>query len=264
MHDFLAMLGLAETGSFWSSVNWPFLWAGLVLVVDNIIRIVALFVVPRNRRPTSGMAWLITIFWLPVPGLILFLLIGGISLPKKRREMQELATEVVSDIADREQAKLGTEISLLPDGISNAVQLGRSLGAQPMVRGNATSICIDYEESFARIASAIREAKNYVYVEFYILVHDDTTHDVFEAMREAIARGVEVRVLLDHISAVRNPGAKRTAQTLDEIGARWAYLLPIRPWRGEWQRPDLRNHRKLVVIDGTVGFMGSQNLVDSS
>lgn len=264
MHDFLAMLGLAETGSFWSSVNWPFLWAGLVLVVDNIIRIVALFVVPRNRRPTSGMAWLITIFWLPVPGLILFSLIGGISLPKKRREMQELATEVVSEIADREQAKLGTEISLLPDGISNAVQLGRSLGAQPMVRGNATSICIDYEASFAQIASAIREAKHYVYIEFYILVHDDTTNDVFEAMREVIARGVEVRVLLDHISAVRNPGAKRTAQTLDEIGARWAYLLPIRPWRGEWQRPDLRNHRKLVVVDGTVGFMGSQNLVDSS
>ncbi len=264
MQDILATLRLTETGSFWNSVNWPFLWAGMVLVVDNIIRIIALFVVPRNRRPTSGMAWLITIFWLPVPGLLLFWLIGGIQLPKKRARMQELATEAVSEIADREQETLGTELAVLPDGISNAVQLGRSLGAQPMVRGNATSICIDYEESFARIARAIREARDYVYVEFYILVHDDTTHDVFEAMREVIARGVDVRVLLDHVSAVRNPGAKRTAATLEEIGAKWAYLLPIRPWRGQWQRPDLRNHRKLVVVDGTVGFMGSQNLVDSS
>ena len=41
-------------------------------------------------------------------------------------------------------------------------------------------------------------------------------------------------------------------------------MLPVRPLRGEWQRPDLRNHRKLLVIDGRVGFMGSQNLVDSS
>ena len=264
MHDFVSLFRLAETESFWRDVNWPFLWAAFVLVVDNIIRIVALFVVPRNRRPTAGMAWLITIFWLPVPGLLLFLLIGGNKLPKKRTAKQEFATAVVGEIADREEAKLGTELAMLPDGISNAVQLGRSLGAQPMVRGNAATIYFDYEESFARIAAAIREAKRYVYVEFYILVHDDATHDVFEAMREVSARGVEVRVLLDHISAVRNPGARRTAKTLKEIGAKWAYMLPVRPWRGQWQRPDLRNHRKLVLVDGQVGFMGSQNLVDSS
>lgn len=48
------------------------------------------------------------------------------------------------------------------------------------------------------------------------------------------------------------------------MGAVWDYMLPVRPWRGEYQRPDLRNHRKLVVVDGRVGFMGSQNLVDST
>ncbi len=264
MHDFASVTHLADDGAGWSSVNWPFLWAAFVLLLDNIIRVVALFVVPRNRRPTAGMAWLITIFWLPVPGLLLFWLIGGNTLPKKRTKKQEFATSVVSEFADREEAKLGTELAQLPTGISNAVQLGRSLGAQPMVHGNAASICIDYEESFARIAEAIRAAKHYVYIEFYILVHDDTTDDVFLAMREATARGVEVRVLLDHVSAVRNPGLKRTSKTLNEIGARWAFMLPVRPWRGEWQRPDLRNHRKLVVVDGQVGFTGSQNLVDSS
>lgn len=255
---------LTEEEAFWRSINWPLVWTGLVLLVDNLIRVIALFVVPRNRRPTAGMAWLMAIFWLPIPGLLLFLLIGGNKLPKSRTRKQELATAIIGEIADREQQKLGTELLLLPPGASNAVLLGRSLGAQPMVRGNAATICIDYEKSFASMAAAIREAKHYVHLEFYILVHDDSTHDVFEAMREAAARGIEVRVLLDHISAVRNPGARRTAQTLDEIGARWAYMLPVRPWRGEWQRPDLRNHRKLVVVDGEVGFMGSQNLVDSS
>src|SRR5690606_34328606 len=114
-------------------------------------------------------------------------------------------------------------------------------------------ICIDYEDSFARIASAIRDAKHYVHVEFYILVHDESTNEIFEAMRDAVQRGVEVRVLLDHVSAVRNPGTRRTAKSLDDIGAEWAYMLPVRPLRGQWQRPDLRNHRKLVVIDGIVG-----------
>ncbi len=255
---------IAEEEALWSSVNWPLVWTGLVLLVDNLIRVGALFVVPKNRRPTAGMAWLMAIFLLPIPGLLLFLLIGGNTLPKKRTAKQQIATKTIGEIADREQAQIGTDLRALPAGVSNAVILGRTLGAQPMVRGNQASICIDYEESFAQIAAAIRAAKRYVHIEFYILVHDETTDDVFAAMREARARGIEVRVLLDHISAVRNPGAKRTAKSLNEMGAEWAYMLPVRPWRGEWQRPDLRNHRKLVVVDGEVGFMGSQNLVDSS
>jgi len=249
---------------FWRSFNWPLIWAALVFLVDNLIRVIALFVVPRNRRPTSGMAWLMLFFWAPIPGLLLFLLIGGNKLPKNRTAKQDIAMAQISEISQREQAQVGTDLTSLPGGIYNAVALGQTLGAQPMVRGNSASICIDYEQSFAEIAAAIRDAKTYVHVEFYILVHDDSTHDVFEAMREAVARGVDVRVLLDHVSAVRNPGHQRTVDTLDKIGARWAYMLPVRPFRGQWQRPDLRNHRKLVVIDGVTGFMGSQNLVDSS
>lgn len=248
----------------WFGFNWPYLWTLTALIVDNVIRIVALFVVPRNRRPTSGMAWLLAIFLLPVPGLLLFLIIGSKRLPKKRELMQEAVNEFVAEVSRREDNGLVTPESQLPPGVDNAVKLGRSLGAQPMLLGNSASLCIDYEESLARMAEAIRQAEEYVHIEFYILVHDRTTDDVFAAMREVIARGVKVRVLLDHISAVRNPGAKRTRRSLTEMGAEWDYLLPVRPWRGEYQRPDLRNHRKLLVVDGKVGFMGSQNLVDSS
>lgn len=254
----------AEDLGFWVNVNGPWAWTVVSLVVDNLIRLVALFVVPRNRRPTAGMAWLMAIFLLPVPGLLFFLLIGGNKLPKKRRRMLRESTQIISEAADREEAVLGTKLETLPGGVANAVVLGRSLGAQPMMRGNAAAITIDYEGSFAAMAEAIRNAKKYVHVEFYILVLDDTTADVFAAMGEAVARGVEVRVLLDHVSAVRNPGSRRTRRKLDELGVEWAYMLPVRPWRGQWQRPDLRNHRKLVVVDGQVGFTGSQNLVDAS
>lgn len=240
------------------------IWALFILITDNVIRLVALFVVPSNRKPTAGMAWLMAIFFLPIPGLILFLIIGSKRLPQAREEKQASINRFVTEVSEREDYELVTTMTDLPAGIDGAVQLGRSLGAQPMLLGNTASICIDYQESFARIAAAIREAKDYVHMEFYIFVLDETTADVFAAMREVRERGVEVRVLLDHISAVRNPGKKRTAQALTEMGAEWAYMLPVRPWRGEYQRPDLRNHRKLVVVDGTVGFMGSQNLVDSS
>ena len=248
----------------WFESNWPISWTLVFLIVDWIVRIVALFVVPRNRRPTSGMAWLMAIFLLPVPGLLLFLVIGSNRLPKSREQKQEAINQIVSKISEREEQLLVTPNDQLSSGLSSAVKLGRSLGAQPMLRGNAATMCIDYERSFAEMAEAIRSAQEYVHVEFYILVHDDTTDEVFQAMREAVDRGVQVRVLLDHISAVRNPGTKRTARFLTEHGIVWDYMLPVRPWRGEYQRPDLRNHRKLLVVDGRVGFMGSQNLVDSS
>lgn len=255
----------AVPSDFWWSVNWPLVWTITVLIVDNLIRVVSLFVVPRNRRPTAGMAWLMAIFFFPIPGLLLFLLIGGNRLPKRLRRRQEVVTRSVAHLAETEEAlQLATSLDALPSGLRSAVLLGRSLGAQPMLRGVRASLCIEYEESLRRIAQAIREAQHYAYIEFYILVYDETTADVFEAMREAQARGVQVYVLLDHISSLMNPGTRRTAHKLDEIGVAWRYMLPVRPLRGQWQRPDLRNHRKIVVVDGQVGFMGSQNLVDSS
>lgn len=60
------------------------------------------------------------------------------------------------------------------------------------------------------------------------------------------------------------PNRRETFAALESMGAEWFAMLPLRPLRGQWQRPDLRNHRKLVVIDGRVGFTGSQNLIDSS
>ncbi|MPM98263.1 Cardiolipin synthase A [bioreactor metagenome] len=60
------------------------------------------------------------------------------------------------------------------------------------------------------------------------------------------------------------PRRKETIRALREMGAQWHPMLPLRPWRGQWQRPDLRNHRKLVVVDGRVGYTGSQNLIDET
>ncbi len=248
----------------WGWLSWPGGWAVTLLVVDNLIRIVSLFVVPRNRRPTAGMAWLMVIFLLPIPALLLFLLIGTNRLPRRLRRRHERVNARVTELADRSESLVGTPLSLMPAGLRSAVMLARSLGAQPMLIGNTAELYHDYAGSLRHMTEAIRSAKDYVYVQFYILVHDHTTNDLMMAMREARERGVEVRVLLDHISSMRNPGMRRTARFLTESGIQWHYMLPVRPWRGQWQRPDLRNHRKILVVDGRVGFMGSQNLVDAS
>jgi cardiolipin synthase len=83
-------------------------------------------------------------------------------------------------------------------------------------------------------------------------------------MERAVKRGVIVRVLLDHVAGLRTVSYRKTRRKLTEIGVHWELMLPFAPLQGKYERPDLRNHRKLVVIDDKVAWMGSQNLIDST
>ncbi len=243
----------------WSTL---FTVPGIVLVVDLVIRILAVIYIPRNRRPQTAAAWLLAIFFLPYIGVILFLLFGSRRVPRKRRARQAQIDEYIRETTDGIQWLSGE--AGWPEWLRPIVELNRNLGAMPIVGGNGAELLPDYEESIARMTEAVHDARRWVHVEFYILILDATTRIFFDALAQAVARGVTVRVLYDHVACVRSPGYLRTVRELKRIGVAWHPMLPIQPWRGRWQRPDLRNHRKIVVVDGDVAFTGSQNMVDSS
>ena len=242
--------------------SWSAVWAGFVFTLDMVIRVTAVMFVPPGRRPTSAMAWLLLIFFLPVPGVLFFMLIGNPRLPKKRRDMQSAVNEVLRE--SNEHLELGTLLPNPPPWFNQIVHMNRQLGALPLSGDNGAQIISDYDESLAAMASAIRQAKRYVQVEFYILKSDSATDDFFRAMEEAVARGVHVRVLMDHWANLSKPLHTETKNRLDRMGADWHFLLPLQPLKGKFQRPDLRNHRKLLVVDGEVAFIGSQNLTHAS
>ncbi|KRC62529.1 cardiolipin synthase [Agromyces sp. Root81] len=234
--------------------------AGIVVVLDFAIRIAALFIVPRGRKPTAAMAWLLAIFLIPFVGIILFLLIGNSKLPKKRRERQDELNRIIKEKA--EGVELVTDRSTWPDWFSALVRQNQDLGALPAVGGNTATLIGDYESSIDAMADEIDTATRFVNVEFYIASFDATTKGFFGAMERAVQRGVRVRLLMDFIASRNVTGHEETVAELDRIGVPWSYMLPVRPFKGQYQRPDLRNHRKLLVVDGYVGFMGSQNLID--
>ncbi len=236
--------------------------AVLALAVDITIRIVALIVIPINRRPQTATAWLLAIFLIPYFGFLLFLLIGSTKLPRRRREKQlEINTYIIETTEGMDQV---TQTPPWPSWLEPIVELNRKLGAMPLVGGNRATLHVDYSESIAAMTGAVHSATRYIHVEFYILSFDKTTRPFFDALEEAVQRGVTVRVLFDHIASLRSPGYLRTVRKLKQIGVDWRLMLPVQPWRGRYQRPDLRNHRKLLIIDGLVGFTGSQNMIDRS
>lgn len=234
----------------------------VALIIDFVIRIVAIIVVPRNRRPMSGMAWLLTIFFIPYLGVLLFLLIGYRTLPKKRLAMQEEINKFILDSTQgMERVRRDHP---WPTWLESVVELNRNLGAMPLVGDNSARLLGDYQGVFDAMIADIDRARKYVHVEFYILSFDATTAPFFDALERAVKRGVPVLVLLDHIQSMRKPGYRRTLRRLTAAGTKWELMLPVQPLKGKWQRPDLRNHRKLLIVDGEVGFMGSQNIIDRS
>jgi cardiolipin synthase len=238
-------------------------WALIaVIVFDVIVRVTAVIVVPRNRRPTAAMAWLLAIYFIPIIGVFLFLLIGNPRLPRKRRQMQDRINDYIRETS--RGLDFGTLRPGAPAWFRSLVTLNRTLGALPLAGDNAATLIPDYQESLDAMAETIRSARAYVHIEFYILQSDVSTDNFFRAMEEAAERGVVVRVLLDYWANRGKPFYKETTRRLDRMGAHWRLMLPVQPLKGKYQRPDLRNHRKLLVVDGRIAFTGSQNVTDST
>ena len=233
-----------------------------LIVVDVIIRIGAIIIVPRKRRPTSAAAWILLILFLPYVGLALFLLIGSPRLPQGRREKQKEINQFILDTTEGMDRVNRT--AAWPGWLESVVELNRTLGSMPLVGGNRAELLPDYRSSIESMTEEVGRAKRYVHVQFYILSLDSTTQPFFDALEAAAKRGVTVRVLLDHIASRQYPKYRQTIKWLKRSGVLWQLLLPIQPLRGKYQRPDLRNHRKVLVVDGRVGYMGSQNMIDRS
>jgi cardiolipin synthase len=236
--------------------------SGLALLVDLGIRIAALIILPRDRKPSVAMAWLLAIFLIPYIGIVVYLLVGSYKLPKSRRDKQARIDRTLR--AASEGIDLHTDQSEWPASFASIVEMNRVNGSFPAVGGNDAHLIGDYASGIAAMAAEIDTATSFVHVEFYIVSFDQTTSGFFLAMENAVKRGVTVRLLLDHIASIRTADHKATFAELDRIGVEWSFMLPIQPLKGKWQRPDLRNHRKLVVVDGRVAYMGSQNLIDRS
>lgn len=227
------------------------------MLLDLIIKVVALGLVPKNRRPSSGMAWLLLIFLLPVFGLVVFLILGRTHLGGTRKQQQAEVNELVAArSAEFASASLESEY------VTAVATLNRNLGAMPVLPANRIDLFPDYHKSIEAMTAAVEQATAWVHVEFYITAWDHVTGPFYEALVRAVERGVTVRLMFDHLGSHGIPGYKDFTKRLDGTGIEWHPMLYVNPFKGQWRRPDLRNHRKILVVDGTVGFTGSQNLIE--
>ena len=232
----------------------------LFVVLDFTLKVVAFGVVPEGRKPSSSTAWLLAILLIPFVGFPLYLMIGSPYVRGRRLRIQEEANKVIAaHTGDRPQIPEG--VTPTP-AVRSVVAMNHRLTGLPCTTGTNQASYDTAEGFYAAMAQAVDEAAEFVHVEFYIMAWDATTDVFFQSLARAVERGVKVRLLLDHLGSRKYPGWKQFQRRMTDVGIDWHVMMPLLPLQGKWRRPDLRNHRKMLIVDGEVGFMGSHNLID--
>jgi cardiolipin synthase len=226
----------------------------LFYVLEWGIRIGALIVVPLRREPAPSAGWLLLIFFLPIPGVLLFLAIGRPTFPAWRNERFRALQPYFEGLAARLREARSPELG--PAAPLSA--LAESLGHLPAVGGNAIELLDDYDGTIGRLVADIAAARHDVAIVVYIFADDAAGQRIIAALRDAVARGVRCRVMLDPVGS--RQWVRGAEDALRSAGVETREALPFRLWRGRTRR-DMRNHRKLFVIDGQIGYTGSQNIV---
>jgi cardiolipin synthase len=237
----------------------PTLWAWIYFVSEWAIRLAMVVVVPFRRTPAAAKGWLLLIFFEPWVGLLLYRLIGRAKPTRRQREQLAKLPGAMANVVRRLTNHPNVFHPEVGPTLSEAVTLAENLGGMPILGGNAVELLSDYDGTLARLVADIDRAANHVHLLFYIFADDRATAPVVEALGRAAARGVRCRVLADAIGS--RAGLRTLGPKLTALGVEVRETLPVRLWPWKKARLDLRNHRKIAVIDGRVGYTGSQNLV---
>lgn len=242
-------------------MNIPTLVAVVLFLLDWAVKIAFIIYIPRKRHPSSAIAWLLLLFIIPFLGLVLFLVIGSPKLSRFRRKQQKYIDNLITTSSPVKRNQLDTFNEKTLHKITPIAELAQSLGKFPALEGNTVKILPEYNKAIEDIVNEVKKAQEYIHLEYFIITLDDTTKPLFEALEAVIQRGVKVRVLIDALGPHPFPYRKETKKELTRIGADWHAMLPIKLTRKKYNRPDLRNHRKIVVVDGKTAYIGSQNLI---
>ncbi|MBK1701273.1 cardiolipin synthase [Thiococcus pfennigii] len=216
-----------------------------------------------HREPASRIAWVVVVFALPLIGIVAYLLLGEVNIGRRRLERLRAVLARLPAVADAPGADAPGLGGGMPGRYAQLFRVGESISGHAPIGGNRASLPADSDAVIAAMVADIDAARDHVHLIFYIWLPDRNGVKVAEALIRAAARGVACRALADDLGA-RPMIRSGHWRAMRAAGVRLARALPIgnpllRALRG---RIDLRNHRKVVVIDDRITYCGSQNCAD--
>ena len=241
-------------------MNWVYI-AGSIYIL--IVVAVCLRVIYETRSATKTMAYLLLILFIPVAGIVFYILFGVNYWKTKSYIKKSVEDEKMLKILKKEMTIFMNEtISPTDLAVENnrelAVMLEKELRS-PLTRRNKVKLLLNGEEKFPEVLEALRNAKHHIHIEYYIYEQDEIGEQVEEILIQKANEGIQVRFIYDDFGSPNIK--KRNAERMKKAG------IEIYPFQKVLfyllaNRLNYRNHRKIIVIDGQIAFTGGINVSD--
>lgn len=227
----------------------------LVALYYVIAAVAVIHVVMDNRQPAKTMAWALVIWFVPVAGILLYLFFG-MNTRKERlisqRQLDQLSKRSMLGFVEQQDLRL-------PEQHKPLIDLFISESFSLPFKDSAVELMTDGYQFFPRLLHDIAEARHHIHIDMYIIEDDALGRLVSDALIAKARSGVEVRLIYDDVGCWNVKG--RFFERLREEGIEVAPFLPVR-FPSFTSKVNYRNHRKLVVIDGSVGYIGGMNIAE--
>jgi len=228
------------------------LLAGAVVLLDLFAIARAVW---RGRGVESTLAWIFAILAFPILGALSYLALANPSILRATRRRRLGHAAMRRQLVRRVPALDGGD----PGGGLPLLELTAALTGLTPSSGNAVALLAEDARAFERIEGVLRQARRSIWAEYFIIRNDETGHRFLDLLAARAAAGVEVRLLYDAVGSLR--ADSRRLRAIRSAGGQTEMFLPVNPLRRRWA-VHLRNHRKLVVVDGEAGFTGGMNVGD--
>lgn len=242
---------------FWLSeyiTNGWVWWIVNLLYGLTILGVVAV-VVSENRNPVKSLAWVTVLLVVPLVGLVLYLVFGRniqnkrIISRRNRRKLRRLTARHLTDLRHGRP----------PESLQARINLASALCGSNYYEGNHAEVFDNGTDKFNALLADIAAAQHYINLQYYIIVDDNIGTRVLSALEERARAGVKVRIIYDHVGSFKL--SRKALRRLKEAGVEaYPFFKVVFPPFGT--RINWRNHRKIAVIDGTVGYIGGMNVAD--
>ena len=243
------------------NVTWPYL---VTLVTFCVTLGTAIHILFKKRNTRAAAGWLGLVWFAPVLGVCLYWMFGVNRI--KRLAKLRLAGKQAVPLPDKEATVSPSFVgqfcgSMDKNGMAQLSLMTERLTRQPLIQGNKVTPLVNGDQAYPRMLSCIADAQHSITFCSYIFDNDSWGTRFKVALREAKERGVDVKVLIDGVGA--RYSFPTISRSLRREGLDTAeFMRPILPWH--FQYFNLRNHRKILVIDGRVGFTGGMNIRDGN
>lgn len=239
------------------------LWLSFIIGANFVFVVFTLCI--ERKNPTLALSWILTLTFLPVVGFILYLMFGTNILIRKKKTLDDkrqnddrYMKKIMKKIELRDEANKFKEESHIDIIYQEFIQLNLNIGNSHYTTDNDVDIFITAKDKYRQLILDIENAELSIHMLYFIIRNDRIGRMIIEALARKARSGVKVRVLYDHAGCMLTP--VNTFKPLIDSGAEVERFFPINI--GNYLRINFRNHRKIVVIDGKIGYLGGMNIGD--